>query len=86
MNFVFFLEGVFVFVEYIMCEIDYGWIICYMYSIGVLVFFIVVYFYMFCGMIYGFYQKFCEFLWVFGMFIYLVFMVEVFMGYVLFWG
>lgn len=86
MSFMLLVEEVFVFVEYIMCDVDYGWIICYMYFIGVLVFFIVVYLYMFCGLFYGFYQKLCELVWIFGMLIYLVLMVEVFMGYLLFWG
>lgn len=77
---------VFGFIEYIMCDVEWGWLICYMYFIGVLLFFIVVYLYMFRGLLYGSYQKLCELVWILGMLIYLVLMVEVFMGYVLLWG
>ena len=86
MNFVPSAEGAFASVEYIMREIDYGWIIRYMHSTGASAFFIVVYLHMFRGMIYGSYQKPRELLWVFGMFIYLALMAEAFMGYVLPWG
>lgn len=86
MNFVPTSEGAFASVEYIMREIDYGWIIRYMHSTGASAFFIVVYLHMFRGMIYGSYQKPRELLWVFGMFIYLALMAEAFMGYVLPWG
>ena len=86
MNFVPSSEGAFASVEYIMREIDYGWIIRYMHSTGASAFFIVVYLHMFRGMIYGSYQKPRELLWVFGMFIYLALMAEAFMGYVLPWG
>jgi len=53
MNFVPSSEGAFASVEYIMREIDYGWIIRYMHSTGASAFFIVVYLHMFRGMIYG---------------------------------
>jgi len=79
-------EGAFASVEYIMREIDYGWIIRYMHSTGASAFFIVVYMHMFRGMIYGSYQKPRELLWIFGMLIYLALMAEAFMGYVLPWG
>lgn len=79
-------EGAFASVEYIMREIDYGWIIRYMHSTGASAFFIVVYLHMFRGMIYGSYQKPRELLWIFGMLIYLALMAEAFMGYVLPWG
>merc|ERR1712174_129550 len=64
MNFVPSSEGAFASVEYIMREIDYGWIIRYMHSTGASAFFIVVYLHMFRGMIYGSYQKPRELLWV----------------------
>ena len=86
MNFVPSAEGAFASVEYIMREIDYGWLIRYMHSTGASAFFIVVYLHMFRGMIYGSYQKPRELLWVFGMLIYLALMAEAFMGYVLPWG
>ena len=79
-------ERAFASVEYIMREVDYGWVLRYMHSTGASAFFIVVYLHMFRGMIYGSYQKPRELLWLFGMFIYLALMAEAFMGYVLPWG
>ncbi|MFT5712747.1 MAG: ubiquinol-cytochrome c reductase cytochrome b subunit, partial [Glaciecola sp.] len=79
-------ERAFASVEYIMREVNYGWLIRYMHSTGASAFFIVVYMHMFRGMMYGSYQKPRELLWVFGMLIYLALMAEAFMGYVLPWG
>lgn len=79
-------EGAFASVEYIMRDVEYGWLLRYMHSTGASAFFIVVYLHMFRGMIYGSYQKPRELLWLFGMFIYLALMAEAFMGYVLPWG
>ena len=73
-------------VEYIMRDVEYGWLIRYMHSTGASAFFFVVYMHMFRGMIYGSYQKPRELLWLFGMFIYLALMAEAFMGYLLPWG
>ena len=44
-------------VEYIMRDVDWGWLIRYMHSTGASAFFIVVYLLMFRGLIYGSYQK-----------------------------
>ena len=85
MNFEPSAERAFASVEYIMREVDYGWLIRYMHSTGASAFFIVVYMHMFRGMMYGSYQKPRELLWVFGMLIYLALMAEAFMGYVLPW-
>ncbi|GIX35401.1 MAG: cytochrome b [Lysobacteraceae bacterium] len=73
-------------VEYIMRDVDYGWLIRYMHSTGASAFFIVVYLHMFRGLIYGSYQKPRELVWIIGMMIFLVLMAEAFMGYVLPWG
>ncbi len=73
-------------VEYIMRDVEYGWIIRYMHSTGASAFFLVVYLHMFRGLIYGSYRKPRELVWIFGMLIYLVLMAEAFMGYVLPWG
>ncbi len=73
-------------VEYIMRDVDWGWLIRYMHSTGASAFFIVVYLHMFRGLIYGSYQKPRELIWIFGMLIYLVLMAEAFMGYLLPWG
>lgn len=79
-------EGAFASVEYIMRDVEWGWLIRYMHSTGASFFFIVVYMHMFRGLIYGSYQKPRELIWIFGMGIYLALMAEAFMGYVLPWG
>ncbi|MGL4933801.1 MAG: cytochrome b [Serratia fonticola] len=79
-------EGAFASVEYIMRDVEYGWLLRYMHSTGASAFFVVVYLHMFRGMIYGSYQKPRELLWIFGMLIFLVLMAEAFMGYLLPWG
>ena len=73
-------------VEYIMRDVEWGWLIRYMHSTGASLFFVVVYLHMFRGLIYGSYQKPRELVWVLGMMIFLVLMAEAFMGYVLPWG
>ncbi len=79
-------DGAFASVEYIMRDVDYGWILRYMHSTGASMFFIVVYLHMFRGLLYGSYQKPRELVWLIGMAIFLVLMAEAFMGYMLPWG
>ncbi|MEC8949453.1 MAG: cytochrome b N-terminal domain-containing protein [Pseudomonadota bacterium] len=79
-------EGAFASVEYIMRDVDYGWMLRYLHSTGSSAFFFVVYVHMFRGLMYGSYQKPRELIWVIGMFIYLVLMIEGFFGYILPWG
>jgi len=73
-------------VEYIMRDVEWGWLIRYMHSTGASAFFIVVYLHMFRGLMYGSYKQPRELIWLFGMFIYLALMAEAFMGYLLPWG
>jgi len=73
-------------VEYIMRDVDWGWLIRYMHSTGASAFFIVVYLHMFRALMYGSYKNPRELLWIFGMLIYLVLMAEAFFGYLLPWG
>jgi len=79
-------EEAFASVEYIMRDVEYGWIIRYLHSTGASAFFVVVYLHMFRGILYGSYQKPRELVWIFGMMIYLALMAEAFMGYLLPWG
>ena len=79
-------EGAFASVEYIMRDVEMGWIIRYMHSTGASAFFVVVYLHMLRGIMYGSYQKPRELIWIFGMAIYLILMAEAFMGYLLPWG
>lgn len=73
-------------VEYIMRDVDYGWLIRYMHSTGASAFFIVVYLHMFRAMLYGSYRKPRELVWIIGMLIFIVLMAEAFFGYLLPWG
>ncbi len=79
-------EGAFASVEYIMRDVDYGWILRYMHSTGASAFFIVVYLHMFRALLYGSYKKPRELIWIFGMLIFVILMAEAFVGYVLPWG
>ena len=73
-------------VEFIMREVDYGWLIRYLHSTGASAFFLVVYLHMYRAIMYGSYRAPRELLWLFGMLVYLALMAEAFMGYVLPWG
>ena len=73
-------------VEYIMRDVEYGWLIRYMHSTGASMFFVVVYLHMFRGMMYGSYRKPRELLWLIGMVIFFVLMSLAFTGYILPWG
>ncbi|MFA7399600.1 MAG: cytochrome bc complex cytochrome b subunit [Sideroxydans sp.] len=73
-------------VEYIMRDVQLGWILRNIHSTGASMFFIVIYLHMFRGLIYGSYRKPRELLWIIGMIIYLALMGEAFMGYLLPWG
>ena len=73
-------------VEYIMRDVELGWLIRYMHSTGASAFFIVVYLHMFRAMLYGSYQKPRELIWIIGMLIFLALMAEAFAGYLLPWG
>src|SRR6056297_2886406 len=86
MNYVPSAEGAFASVEYIMRDVEWGWLIRYMHSTGASAFFVVVYLHMFRAMLYGSYQKPRELIWIFGMLIFVLLMAEAFMGYLLPWG
>ena len=79
-------EGAFASVEYIMRDVEYGWLIRYLHSTGASAFFVVVYLHMFRALLYGSYKAPRELVWIFGMAIYLMLMAEAFMGYLLPWG
>ena len=73
-------------VEYIMRDVEWGWLIRYMHSTGASFFFIVVYLHMFRALLYGSYKQPRELIWILGMFLYLSLMAEAFFGYLLPWG
>ncbi|MEZ5516613.1 MAG: cytochrome b N-terminal domain-containing protein [Gammaproteobacteria bacterium] len=86
MNYTASADAAFASVEYIMRDVNFGWILRYLHSTGASAFFLVVYLHMFRGLMYGSYKKPRELIWVFGMAIYLILVMEGFMGYVLPWG
>ena len=73
-------------VEYIMRDVDWGWLLRYLHSTGASAFFAVIYLHMFRGLMYGSYRKPRELLWIIGVVIYLAMMATAFMGYLLPWG
>ncbi len=73
-------------IEYIMREVEWGWLIRYLHSTGASAFFIVVYLHMFRALLYGSYKNPRELVWIIGMLIYVALMAEGFFGYVLPWG
>jgi ubiquinol-cytochrome c reductase cytochrome b subunit len=73
-------------IEYIMRDVEWGWLIRYMHSTGASAFFIVIYLHMFRALLYGSARKPRELIWIFGCLIFLLLMAEAFMGYVLPWG
>jgi ubiquinol-cytochrome c reductase cytochrome b subunit len=79
-------ERAFASVEYIMRDVQWGWLIRYIHSTGASAFFLVVYLHMFRGLIYGSYKKPRELIWIFGVLIFLCLMAEAFFGYLLPWG
>jgi ubiquinol-cytochrome c reductase cytochrome b subunit len=78
--------GAFESVQYIVRDVDWGWLIRDLHSTGASAFFIVVYLHMFRGLMYGSYKKPRELVWLIGMAIYVCLMAESFFGYLLPWG
>lgn len=73
-------------IQYIMRDVEWGWLVRYMHTTGASAFFVVIYLHMFRGLMYGSYKKPRELIWIFGMFLYLALMMEAFFGYLLPWG
>ncbi len=73
-------------IEYIMRDVNFGWLIRYVHSTGASMFFVVIYLHMLRAMLYGSYRNPRELLWIIGMIIYVLLMAEAFMGYLLPWG
>src|SRR4026209_1354118 len=73
-------------VEYIMRDVEWGWLIRYLHSTGASAFFIVVYLHMFRGLMHGSFKNPGQVAGIFGMLIYLCLMAEAFFGYLLPWG
>lgn len=79
-------DGSFASVQHIMREVRYGWLLRFMHTTGASAFFVVVYLHMYRAVIYGSYKKPRELVWLVGMAIYMLLLMEAFTGYVLPWG
>src|SRR5579883_960247 len=79
-------DGSFASVQHIMREVRYGWLLRFMHTTGASAFFVVVYLHMYRGLIYGSFKKPRELVWLIGMVIYIMLLMEAFTGYVLPWG
>ena len=73
-------------VEYIMRDVNFGWLLRYMHSTGASAFFIVIYLHMLRSLLYGSYQKPRELVWLLGAMLFVILMAEAFFGYLLPWG
>ena len=73
-------------VEMMMRDVNYGWLLRYMHSTGASVLLIVIYLHMFRGLLYGSYQKPRELVWLIGMGLFYLLLIEAFFGYLLPWG
>ena len=73
-------------IQHIMRDVRYGWLLRLMHTTGSSAFFAVIYLHMYRGLIYGSYQTPRAGVWLMGMVIYMVLLLEAFTGYVLPWG
>ncbi len=73
-------------IEHVMRNVHYGWLIRYMHSTGASAFFIVLYLHIYRCIMYGSYRFPRELLWLIGLTLYLLIMMEAYTGYVLPWG
>lgn len=73
-------------IEYIMRDVEYGWLLRYLHSTGASMFFIVIYLHMLRSIMYGSYQAPREFIWLLGMVLFGLLLAEAFFGYLLPWG
>lgn len=73
-------------IQVIMRDINYGWLLRYMHTTGASLIYIVLYLHIFRGLLYGSYQKPRELVWVLGVLLFIIVIVEAIFGYLLPWG
>lgn len=73
-------------VEHVMRDVRYGWLLRYLHSTGASAFFVVIYLHMYRAIMYGSFKKPRELLWLIGMVLFVLLMVEAATGYALPWG
>jgi quinol-cytochrome oxidoreductase complex cytochrome b subunit len=80
------IDLAFLSIEFLMRQIDFGWLIRYCHANGASMFFITIYLHIARGVFYSSYSYPRGQLWVSGVFIFILVMATSFMGYVLPWG
>jgi len=80
------LSGAFDSVVHYVRDVPSGWLIRELHAAGASMLFAVLYLHLFRGLLYGSYQRPRELVWLLGMGLFLVLMIEAFCGYVLPWG
>ncbi len=80
------IQAAFQSIETLMRDVEYGWLLRYMHSTGASTFFLIIYFHIFRGLLYGSYQKPRELVWILGMLLFVILFMEGFCGYLLPWG
>lgn len=73
-------------IEYILRDVQYGWVIRYMHSNGASIFFFVVYMHILRSLIFGSYSYPRQLLWASGIIIFVLMIATAFFGYILPWG
>jgi ubiquinol-cytochrome c reductase cytochrome b subunit len=73
-------------IESMMRDVPYGWLFRYLHSTGASGFFIVLYSHIFRGLLYGSYQQPRELVWLLGVVLFFLLVLEAFFGYLLPWG
>lgn len=79
-------EGAFTSIEMMMRDIPYGWLFRYLHSTGASAFFLIIYAHIFRSLLYGSYKKPRELVWLLGVCLYIILLLEAFLGYLLPWG
>jgi len=72
--------------EFIMRDVNNGWLVRYIHLNGASMFFLAVYYHVLRGLFYNSYSEPREFLWLSGVILLLLMMATAFLGYVLPWG
>ena len=80
------IDMAFISIEYIMRDVNYGWLVRYWHSNGASMFFIVIYGHIARGLYYGSYMAPRQYLWLSGVVLFFLLMGAAFTGYVLPWG
>lgn len=73
-------------VEHIMRDVRFGWLLRYMHAVGASAFFIVIYLHLYRSIMYGSFKMPRELVWIIGMCLYVILLMESASGYVLPWG